>query len=86
MALTVFSVLIYAVMNTTTLVGSCSNMRASHSYPSSPLTMSLRKFMSSRITSGWKLSMNSIMRSGLVITRIASTQGFSSMFNDRRMS
>ena len=30
-ALTVFSVSTYAVMNSTTLLGSCSNMRDSHS-------------------------------------------------------
>ena len=85
-ARTVFSVLTYAVMNMTTLAGSCSSMRASHSYPSSPLILSLLKFMSSRITSGWKLSMNSIIRPGSVMTLMASVHGRNSMLNDRSTS
>ena len=85
-ALTAFSVSTYAVMNSTTLFGSCSNMRASHSYPSSPLIASRLKFMSRMMTSGWNESINSMTRSGLAVTLTASTYGLSSILSDSNTS
>ena len=62
----------YAVMKSTTASASYSKMRFNHAYPSSPLAASRLKFMSSRMTSGWKDFRNSGMRSGFVITRMLS--------------
>ncbi len=85
-ALTAFSVSTYAVMKSTTLLGLCFNILSNHSYPSSPLIASRWKFMSSIMTLGSKESMNSRIRSGVVVTLIASTYGFKSILSDKSTS
>ena len=63
-ALTAFSVSAYAVMNTTTALGSILNICSRYSNPSLPLIASRQKFISRSITSGLKVSMKCFILDG----------------------